>query len=144
MINGRNYIHNDFTCKDASVVDYMLVPHEQLHLYKEFNVKRVFDLFEMSGCVGLYDPTRKLPDHNLLQCVIDLTDYMCVSKLAVDDHGDKPESVAFKKYDVSDIPDGFMQGEDTMALLQQCIQRIENIHAVQQDVDDAKCFVTQL
>ncbi len=32
MLNGRNYNRNDFTCKDVSVVDYAIIPYEQLYL----------------------------------------------------------------------------------------------------------------
>ncbi len=27
MLNGRNYTNNDFTCKDLSVVVYIIIPH---------------------------------------------------------------------------------------------------------------------
>ncbi len=68
MLNGRKFKQNDYTSKDVAVADYVLIPHEQLSLYSEFNVVRVHDLFEQAGCVGMYDPLRSLPDHNILQC----------------------------------------------------------------------------
>ncbi len=40
---------------------------KQLSLFSEFNVVRVYDLFKQAGCVGMYDPLRSLPDHNMLQ-----------------------------------------------------------------------------
>ncbi len=67
MLNGRNFKQNDYTCKDAVVVDYVLIPHEQLSLCSEFNVVKVHDLFEQAGCVGMYDPLRSLPDPKMLQ-----------------------------------------------------------------------------
>ncbi len=44
ILNGRKYVVNDFTCKDVSVVDYVFLPYEQLHINSEFTVKCVYDL----------------------------------------------------------------------------------------------------
>ena len=54
MLNGRNYVKNDFTCQDASVVDYAIMPHEQLALHSKFMVRRVSDLFEQAGLCGSF------------------------------------------------------------------------------------------
>ena len=45
-LNGRNYYHNDFTyvqnvsTKGSSVVDYCVIPYENLRHYANFEVKR--------------------------------------------------------------------------------------------------------
>jgi hypothetical protein len=71
ILNGRNCTHNDYTSKDASVVDYVIVMHEQLPLYQNFLVARSHDLFDKAGCTGL-NPLRSLPDHNMLQWDLNL------------------------------------------------------------------------
>ncbi len=72
MLNGRNFKQNDYTSKDAVVVDYVLIPHEQLLLYSEFNIVKVHDLFKQAGRVGMYYPLRFQPDPNMLQCNLSL------------------------------------------------------------------------
>ena len=60
MLNGR-FKYNDFTHK--SVVDYAVVPHEQLSLYEEFKVHTMSDLINSMGLVG-HD---KVPDHSVIE-----------------------------------------------------------------------------
>ncbi len=60
-----NFKQNDYTSRDAVVFDYVLIPHEQLALYSEFNVVTVHDLFELAGCSGMYNPLRSLANHNV-------------------------------------------------------------------------------
>ena len=43
VLSGRNYYHNDFTyvsTKGSSVVDYCVIPYENLRHYKNFEVMR--------------------------------------------------------------------------------------------------------
>ncbi len=51
MLNGRKYVVNNFTWKDALVVDYVFLTYEQLHMHSGFTV--VYDLIELAGFVGL-------------------------------------------------------------------------------------------
>ena len=59
LLNGRYYISNDFTCirpQGMSVVDYCIIPHEDLDKYLDFNVQTVSDLWStqcqdnVTGC----------------------------------------------------------------------------------------------
>ncbi len=65
------------------------------------------DLFELSRCVGNYDPVRHLPDHNLLCWNMDLSSYinMC------EDTGVNPSNIptaSFEKYDLSQVTENFL------------------------------------
>jgi hypothetical protein len=69
MLNGRVGNSNDFTCvstKGKSVVDYVVVPHEQLPMFTDFGVHRVTDVINSCGI----QPPECLPDHSLLEFVI--------------------------------------------------------------------------
>lgn len=52
ILNGRNFVNNDFTCvstKGCSVVDYCIVPYDNLNLFKDFCVIRANDLVTSAG-----------------------------------------------------------------------------------------------
>lgn len=69
ILNGRQSKKNDFTSisvKGMSVVDYIVVPYEDLYLYTDFEVIRVSDLPN----VGV--ETKLMPDHSLLSCIMPL------------------------------------------------------------------------
>ncbi|CAG2201726.1 unnamed protein product [Mytilus edulis] len=68
LLNGRNYIHNDFTSistKGSSVVDYCIVPYENLCQYKNFEVIRASVLCNKSEIPGILNP-QHIPDHSML------------------------------------------------------------------------------
>ena len=65
MLNGRNFVKNDFTCvrpQGRSVVDYCLISHDSLALYTNFYVKRSTELVSEVGFQNLLGT----PDHSLL------------------------------------------------------------------------------
>ena len=73
VLNGRNVITNDLTrigSTGCSVVDYCIVPHDQLSMYEKFKVTRASDLFELSGCVGNIDPRCGISDHSILSWTV--------------------------------------------------------------------------
>jgi len=52
MLNGRNFVHNDYTSvstKECAVVDYCLVTHENLQYFSDFNVHNTLDLLKTIG-----------------------------------------------------------------------------------------------
>ena len=55
ILNGRNMTSNDYTCiksQGASVVDYCLVPHEDLDKFTQFKVHKVTDLINEIDIIG--------------------------------------------------------------------------------------------
>ena len=71
MLNGRNpeSSANEFTCirsQGSSVVDYCLVPHEDLNKYTDFKVWKVSDLINKSRILNTLDVNTSRPDHSTL------------------------------------------------------------------------------
>jgi hypothetical protein len=70
-LNGRNYYHNDFTyvqnvfTKGSSVVDYCVIPYENLRHYKNFEVKRASVIGNNSAISGIFD-LKHIPDHSIM------------------------------------------------------------------------------
>ena len=133
MLNGRNYVNNDFTCQDASVVDYAIIPQEQLTLHNEFSVKRVNDLFEQAGCVGLFDPVRHMPDHNVIQWNMDISQYINIHMCNDMDNG--VDATSYTRHVTSDVPDTILQDPFIMEQLHASILRIEHDNTTQQELN---------
>ena len=69
ILNGRNMTSNDYTCiksQGASVVDYCLVPHEDLDKFTQFKVHKVTDLINEIDIIGSIEPGTSKPDHSIL------------------------------------------------------------------------------
>lgn len=57
MVNGRVGNNDNFTCvskKGRSVVDYVLIPHENLHSVSDFKVNLISDLINVTVLVSMY------------------------------------------------------------------------------------------
>ena len=70
IVIGRNSVQDDYTyvsTRGLSVVDYCLVPYENLNDVTNFAVKRATTLATESGAIGQVDPVSKIPDHSLLR-----------------------------------------------------------------------------
>lgn len=110
MLNGRNYVKNDFTCftsQGQSVVDYCLVGYESLQNCHSFNVIRPRDLITMSGCLQTVDPRTSVPDHALLQWIINVPFIDCK-----DIPQQRSQCVEYTRYDVKSLPLDSMQSFD--------------------------------
>lgn len=66
---------DDFTLcpsQGQSVVDYCLVRYKNIQIYHSFNVTHPRDLVNMSWCLQTIDPRTSVPDHALLQWIINI------------------------------------------------------------------------
>ena len=125
ILNGRNCISNDFTYKNISVIDYCLVPYEQLNQYSSFKVHQAMVLFEEAGCVGMVqDPTHIIPDHNLLTWSIDLGKSAWIHP-EPRQYADQHMKKSFKRYDTSSIADNFLMDPQVVEQINMCINRLE-------------------
>ena len=73
MLNGRNFIHNDFTSvssKGSAVVDYCVVSHDSLSTFKQFTVIRATELVNRAIVERGLSPS-SIPDHSPLTWVIE-------------------------------------------------------------------------
>ena len=69
ILNDRNMSSNDYTCiksQGASVVDYCLVPHEDLDKFTKFKVHKVTKLFNEIYIIGSIEPDTSKPDQSIL------------------------------------------------------------------------------
>ena len=99
------------------MVDYCLVPHESLQYYADFNVVQSNKLFTMSGCQTLADPTSSISDHSVLYWTVNLP------SLAHVQAQEKQQNNTRKKYDLTSIPQNFLQDPDVWAQIQDTVIR---------------------
>ena len=79
MLNGRNYTYNDFTFVSShakSVVDYCVMSKDDLPYFKNFEVMSAHELYDKSGCMGVFTPDRSISDHLMIKWDISL-DSLC-------------------------------------------------------------------
>ena len=132
ILNGRNSMNNDFTSvstKGRSVVDYCLIPHDCIDIFRKFSVVHVIDLINtipnFSNCMGT-----SMPDHSLLRW--DVVYYITSESQKF--HSDSDCST-FDKFDLSNIPNGFMCDPSTLRQLNRLIDNLEQGLQTQNDID---------
>ena len=104
ILNGRNMSSNDYTCiksQGASVVDYCLVPHEDLDKFTQFKVHTVTDLINEINIIDTIGPDTSKPDHSILTWKIDID---IIYK--TDKHKDDKNYIEITKFS-RDIPTDF-------------------------------------
>lgn len=109
ILNCRNCVNNDYTSistKGVAVVDYCIVPHDNLNLFKDFKVIRSTELIsEVSRISGLVPIST--PDHSVLSWCVDFASFVnddntqCVQNV----HG----TVEYDKFDLKNIPNFFFK-----------------------------------
>ena len=131
MLNGRNpeSSANEFTCirsQCSSVVDYCLVPHEDLNKYTDFKVWKVSDLINKSRILNTLDVNTSRPDHSILSWKVDIGNmYEGCSKNVI--------QTEYTKFDRV-IPDTFLSGH--IEELDTIIQNTECKVKSQEELDD--------
>ena len=113
ILNGRNSTINDFTrirTTGKSVVDYCLVPLEQLRYFTDFAATRATTLFERSGCLGELDPKKGIPDHSALTWKIKLH----LPNMSSEELRSATTHIPLKKYFLNRIPEHFMMSADVV------------------------------
>ena len=125
MLNGRGVEKgNNFTFiskTGKSVVDYALVPHEQLDRWSNFKVLTVTDIISHNNL----PPPECMPDHSVLAWNLNLP-------TAIQDIS-QSEQVKKTRYDVRTIPEDFMdhtQVRTAVERIEQCLQQGENLDSV--------------
>lgn len=136
VLNGRNCIQNDFTCvsaRGASVVDYCLVAHEQLHLFNKFKVVRARSLFEAAGCIARRDPQGVISDHSILLWMVDISHFGGQQQSTVQP---KQRNIHEQtRYDVSNIQADFLQSDEVATVINNLIQSLETETLSQENID---------
>ena len=120
MINGRVKGKNDFTSvshRGRSVVDYVLVPHEQLCDIASMSIllmTETIEQFDLNRC-------DKIPDHSLLLWESN----MCAP--SIESETDISQNrLPRKRFNVTNIPEDFLNNREAVSLIERTIERIES------------------
>ena len=138
VLNGR-LGKNDYTHishRGKSVVDYFLVPHEQLPLYNDFVVHTITDVIENFNLHG----ASKTSDHSILTCELNP-----FPQRHADSTTPSVDSQSQKRYHVKNMPTSFLNCEESFVKINESIQKIERLLELESDVSGAfKTFVDLL
>ena len=121
VLNGRNDIDDTFTyitTRGRSVVDYYIIPYDNLCMFSEFNVITATDVIE--GCLRGNIESRLISDHSVLRCTLNLEN---VSRTM---SNNSLLSKSFKKFDLSDIPEDMYLGDNVRSHLDTVIEQLES------------------
>ena len=119
IVNGRKG-RNDFTHvshRGWSVVDYVIVPHEQLLLSTNFSVHRMSNVMTDLNLTGY----EKVSDHSVLVYEISM------GNNARENISEQTSTLTLKRYRVDDIPASFLNCEKSFVKVNLAIEKIEKI-----------------
>ena len=100
--------------RGRSVVDYVLVPYTCLPSVRDFSVKTVTYLIDE---YSIHPPSRNVPDHSVLLCTLELSDYIVdsLTSSTVPTEQSVYETqnidVPCRKYNVSSVPINILDSE---------------------------------
>ena len=126
MLNGRVKGKNEFTHvshRGRSVVDYVLIPHEQIINIKSMNVclmTETVEKFSLNGCT-------KIPDHSVLSWEMELPKYDNVNTCIGTRQKAETFTMTRKRFNLTDIPVDFMNNQDILQQIEQTVLKIEDI-----------------
>ena len=122
-------ISNEYTfikSQGASVVDYCLVPHEELEKFTDFKAHKITDLMNEIGIIETTEPGTSRPDHSILTWQSDID---TIYKIDVNLNNSKEtEFIKFSR----DISTDFLNGR-----LEEIRRLITNIETNMQNRTDA-------
>ncbi|VDH92415.1 Hypothetical predicted protein [Mytilus galloprovincialis] len=105
ILNGRNTKRNNYTyvsTRGSSVVDYCIVPYENVCRFTDFEVSTMSELMQNYNLFDSVDQCVSKPDHSLLAW------NMCLDKLTKSHRDEnKSKETEVKKFDFSNIPSSF-------------------------------------
>ncbi|CAG2255049.1 unnamed protein product [Mytilus edulis] len=141
ILNGRNSLHNDYTfisTRGSSVVDYCVLPYEQLKSFSDFTVRRTTELIKNIGMVDKFDLRRIVPDHSILTWSMSLN-FNFVDNISLNDH----EPVRKVKYSADNIPQDWLCDPTVITSIDNIISYLEHSETTQFAIDDMyDSFVT--
>ncbi|CAG2219168.1 unnamed protein product [Mytilus edulis] len=135
VLNGRNHISNDYTyvsTRGSSVVDFCITPFENINSFKKFEVIRASDLANKSLTTGSIEP-KYIPDHSVLCWEFETAICENTNKQSVNIHDNRSNHIV---YNVKNIPDTWMNDENSINLINSCIANIESCNGIQVELDN--------
>lgn len=131
MLNGRNFLKYNYTCiklQGISVVDYCIIPHEDLNKYSDFTVSTLSDLIiDLENCNSDFAQASK-PDHSVLSWKVKTSTY------AHTNENSKSTKSTYTVYD-KELPDSFL--EKKTAELESFVNQFKEKLSDQADMDNA-------
>ena len=145
VLNGRLNPENDnYTCistKGASVVDYIMVPHDVYFKCTKFNVYTMADLVDKYNLIPLLGNRCKLPDHSILHtefCITSTVNETECSEEMIENtnsHDSEFNMYYSKKYRFKNVPDLFMSSESWKSGVIELIDYFVNVRKNQDEID---------
>lgn len=128
VLNGRlgsdNFTH--VSHRGRSVVDYVIVPHEQLATYSDFKVSLMSETVDTFNIKGY----SSVSDHSVLSFVLQ-------THGLTESPSNDPVTSSSKRYVLSSLPSDFLQDSSSVDLIKSTINRIEHDLHDLEDVDSA-------
>ena len=118
ILNGRQYNNNDFTfvsTRGRSVVDYFIVPYENLEKCNNFKVYRPSDVFNPTNGIE----SKLIPDHSIIACEYTLQG---LGSATQDGVTNSTLERTFKKFNLSNIPLNFCAEDEARQVLEALIE----------------------
>ena len=143
MLNGRTEGSNNFTHvshRGRSVVDYVLVPHEQMIDVKSMNVclmSEIIETFSLNGC-------EKIPDHSVLIGEIELLKYNDINLQKPEIPSTHGATSQTHRYNVQQMPNDFMNNPSILQQIQQTFLIIKEKLTEQNGANEAYSAFTEL
>ena len=132
MVNGRlgtnNYTH--VSHRGKSVVDYVFVPYEQLLSIENFEVCLMSEMVQKLDMQG----NNRIPDHSLLAWTIPLTNNVNGDHRTSVHMQNEQSRVSRTAYNLSKIPENFLNDESSIPLIIDTIRKIEQSLSQANDV----------
>ena len=120
MLNGRNFVSNDFTCSTVnghSVVGYCIVNHDDLSTFIDFTVSNIPDIINSVGHETILT-SASFPDHSVLSWKLN---FGIVEQLP--SSMNKSNEQTEYKIDTRNIPSDFLMHESVVTCLHETVFR---------------------
>ena len=144
VLNGRVSPEksNQYTfhsVRGLSLVDYFVVPHDNLVLCKDLIVESCSDIVNKLGVENQITPVSKLPDHCLLSLTVDMR-FQVLEGINVNEYNEFGNNNVHKswkrKYKVRNIPEDFLSSDNVCLALQNIIENIQCNRETQKELDE--------
>ena len=121
-------------------MDYVLVPYTCLPSVRDFSVKTVTNLIDE---YSIHPPTRNVPDHSVLLCTLELSDYivdsLTSSTVPTEQLVTETQNIDVprRKYNVSSVPINILDSERCCSALINVIELLQHATDCRKTVNEA-------
>ena len=131
-LNGRflpnKDAHTSISTRGTAVVDYLICPIENLHMFSDFEVTSCASIVRKLSLGKLLNKRCKIPDHAIVSATFSYS-----ASQNMTSHENDNNTPSMPKYNLRDIPASFM-GDAVM--IKSMIEEIESVRSTQLDIDE--------